>query len=59
MTTIIVGEVGDILEEAARHLGKGCPTSWEKLGDSRKNDKHHNSGNQKTGCSNFSAKIRK
>jgi len=31
MTAIIVGEVGDILGEAALHLGRGCPTSWKRL----------------------------
>jgi len=31
MTVIILGEVGDILGEAALHLGRGCPTSWERL----------------------------
>jgi len=33
MTAIILGEVGDIVGEAALHLGKGCPTSWERLPD--------------------------
>jgi len=33
MTAIILGEVGDILGEAALHLGRGCPTSWERLPD--------------------------
>jgi len=80
MTAIIVGEVGDILgkaalhlgkgcptswerlpyilEKAARHLGRGCPTSWEKIGGSRKNDGYQYLEHQKTGRSNFSAKIR-